>query len=136
LQVLNVARGGTLHQHLPDVVDGRINHRQHEPGRRSTHWVTLGGSGHLSRILPGRRAKVNSFHHQAVDALGADLAISARASDGTVEAVEALDREFVVGVQWHAELLVERPDQAGLFRAFVDAAAAFECNRARFARAA
>jgi putative glutamine amidotransferase len=133
LQVLNVARGGTLHQHLPDVVDGRINHRQQEDGRRSTHWVSVAVGGHLSGIMGRRRTRVNSFHHQAVDTLGEGLAITARASDGTVEAIEALDRDFVLGVQWHAELLVGRPDQAALFEAFVQAAECFEVSRTQFA---
>jgi putative glutamine amidotransferase len=136
LQVLNVARGGTLHQHLPDVVGERINHRQHQPGQDSTHWVTLSEQSHLREILGSRRTKVNSFHHQAVDTLGERLLATGRASDGTVEGFEALDREFVIAVQWHAECLVERPDQAALFGAFVDAARRFEEATERFARVA
>lgn len=136
LQVLNVARGGTLHQHLPDVAGGRINHRQQKPGRDRTHWVTLSEQSRLREILGSRRTKVNSFHHQAVDTLGERLVVTGRASDGTVEGFEALDREFVLAVQWHAECLVERPDQAGLFSAFVEAARRFEEASERFARVA
>jgi putative glutamine amidotransferase len=131
LQVLNVARGGTLHQHLPDVVGEEINHRQVEPDSAPTHWVTLSGSSRLSRILGRRRTKVNSFHHQAVDELGEGLVVTGRAHDGTVESVEATDREFVVAVQWHAECMVDRADHAALFRAFVDAAARVEMGRAQ-----
>lgn len=126
LQVLNVARGGTLHQHLPDVVGEQINHRQHEPDATATHWVTFAGESKLSRVLGRRRTKVNSFHHQAVDELGERLAITGRAPDGTVESLEATDREFVLAVQWHAECMVQRADQAALFRAFVEAAERFE----------
>lgn len=122
MQVLNVARGGTLHQHLPDIVDSRILHRQQEPGAKVTHWVKLERASRLGRILGRERAKVNSFHHQAVASLGRGLRITGRAADGTVESLEDLDREFVVGVQWHAECLVDRAPQAALFRAFVDAA--------------
>jgi putative glutamine amidotransferase len=136
LQVLNVARGGTLHQHLPDVAGERIRHRQTEPGHQLTHWVTLTGPSRLRSILGSDRRMVNSFHHQAVLRLGDGLTVTARASDGTVEAVEAPDRDFVLGVQWHAECLVDRPEQAALFRTFVDAARRFEEARSRFARGA
>jgi len=136
MQLLNVARGGTLHQHLPDVVGDRIVHRQREAGERPTHWVTLAASSRLSEILGRKRAKVNSFHHQAVATLGAGLAVTSRASDGTVESVEAVDRDFVVGVQWHAECLVEHVGQAALFSAFVDAAGQFDQATARFAEVA
>ncbi len=137
LQALNVARGGTLHQHLPDVVGEEIHHRQHEPAANPTHWVTFTGDSQLQRILGRRRTKVNSFHHQAVDELGEHLVITGRARDGTVESIEATDREFVLGVQWHAECLVARADQAALFRAFVEAAAErFERAGDQFARAA
>jgi len=126
LQVLNVARGGTLHQHLPDVVGDQIRHRQHEPGNESTHCVTLSAGSQLSSILGPGRLEVNSFHHQAVEEVGENLAITGRAADGTVESIEALDREFVLGVQWHAECLVDRPKQAALFAALVQAARDFE----------
>jgi putative glutamine amidotransferase len=136
-QVLNVARGGTLHQHLPDVVGRGINHRQDKPGREPTHWVTvLSDRTRLSQILGAQRRKVNSFHHQAIATLGEGLAVTSRASDGTIESVEATDREFVLGVQWHAECLIERPEQAALFGEFVDAARRHEASPARLTRAA
>lgn len=119
MQALNVMRGGSLHQHLPDVNGTAINHRQTEAGSRLTHWVSLDRSSSLAGLLSRSRVKVNSFHHQGVAMLGDGLRISGRASDGTVESIEAVDREFVVGVQWHAECLVERPEQAALFDAFV-----------------
>jgi putative glutamine amidotransferase len=122
LQVLNVARGGTLHQHLPEQVGERIKHRQEAAGTFPTHWVTLQPSSKLETILGRHRTKVNSFHHQAVATLGDGLVVTGRASDGTIEGVEAIDREFVVGVQWHAETLVDRPGQAALFSSFVQAA--------------
>jgi putative glutamine amidotransferase len=136
LQLLNVARGGTLHQHLPDIVGERISHRQSEPGARPTHWVTLDPSSRLSGILARQRTKVNSFHHQAVATLGEGLVITGRASDGTIESLEDRDRDFVVGVQWHAECLVDRFGQAALFRAFVDAARRFDDATAELAQVA
>jgi putative glutamine amidotransferase len=122
MQLLNVARGGTLHQHLPELVGERITHRQQEKGTRPTHWVTLAPGSRLTTILGQRRTKVNSFHHQAVATLGEGLIVTGWAGDGTVEGIEAVDREFVVGVQWHAECLVSRPHQAALFGALIDSA--------------
>jgi putative glutamine amidotransferase len=117
-------------------VGERINHRQPQPGETSTHWVSLNRSSRLSGILGSHRTKVNSFHHQAVATLGEGMVVSARASDGTIEGIEALDREFVLGVQWHAECLAHRADQAALFRAFVDSAQIFDEATVRFARVA
>ncbi len=65
---------------------------------------------------------MNSFHHQAAEQLGRGLVATAWSADGVVEGIEVPERSFVVGVQWHAEGLVERPEQAALFRAFVEAA--------------
>jgi putative glutamine amidotransferase len=123
LQVLNVARGGSLHQHLPDVSGETINHRQTEPATHATHLVALQESSRVAGVLERDEAEVNSFHHQGVDRLGHGLVVTGRAPDGTVESIEAMDREFLLGVQWHAECLVDRPEQAALFRAFVEAAA-------------
>lgn len=125
LQVLNVARGGTLHQHLPDVVGDRIVHRQHAPGIQPTHAVRLGSAGRLHTIINARRTMVNSFHHQAIADLGDRLTATAWAEDGTIEAVEAVDREFVMAVQWHAETLIGSAGNAALFDAFIAAARRF-----------
>jgi putative glutamine amidotransferase len=122
-QLFNVARGGSLHQHLPDVVGDGVTHRQPGAPGEPVHDVTVAAGSRLAAILGRRHAHVNSFHHQAVDVLGERLAVTARADDGTVEAFEAVDRSFVVGVQWHAECLVDREEQAALFGAFVDACA-------------
>jgi putative glutamine amidotransferase len=122
-QLFNVARGGTLHQHLPDVVGDGVTHRQPGAPGEPVHDVTVAAGSRLAAILGRRHAHVNSFHHQAVDVLGERLAAVARADDGTVEAFEAVDRSFVVGVQWHAECLVDREEQAALFAALVEACA-------------
>lgn len=122
MQVLNVSRGGTLHQHLPDVAGERVRHRQSQGSADPTHWVTIDPDSRLSAILGRGRKLVNSFHHQAVATLGRGLAPTAAADDGTTEAIEALDREFVLGVQWHAECLVGQDVHAELFDAFVAAA--------------
>ena len=114
-QVLNVARGGTLHQHLP-------GHRQSEPGDQTTHEVRLGARSAVSSLLGRTALDVNSFHHQAVDRLGDGLRVAGRSDDGVVEAIEDPGRDFVIGVQWHAECLVDDGDHRRLFAALVDAA--------------
>jgi putative glutamine amidotransferase len=126
MQALNVARGGTLHQHLPDVVGDGVDHRQVINGTRPSHWIRLQAGSSLAETLGRGRSKVNSFHHQGVQRLGADLTEVAWASDGTVEAIEDTSRAFVVGVQWHAESLAHRPEHGALFRTFVAACAAYE----------
>lgn len=136
MQVLNVARGGTLHQHLPAVIGEAVPHRQAEQGHVPTHWVTLSGPSRLRGILGCRRTRVNSFHHQAVAEPGVGLRVTGRASDGTIESLEAEDRDFAIGVQWHAECLVDRERHLGLFRSFVQAARSFEQTGATLLRAA
>jgi gamma-glutamyl-gamma-aminobutyrate hydrolase PuuD len=115
LQALNIARGGTLIQDLP-------GHRQTEPGRQPTHRVRIEPGSLLSRALRDRtELDVNSFHHQAVDKLGDRLRPVAWAEDGLIEGIEATDREWCVGVQWHAEGLVDSTEQHDLFDAFTEA---------------
>jgi putative glutamine amidotransferase len=110
-QALNVACGGTLHQHLP-------GHRQSEPGPTTTHEVEVLAGTRLARLIgPGSYA-VNSFHHQAVDEVGQGLRVAALAADGMVEAIEG-GAGFAIGVQWHAETLAD----ARLFEALVGACA-------------
>jgi putative glutamine amidotransferase len=122
MQTLNVTRGGTLHQHL-DQSKG-IAHRQNAPAEEPTHTVRIDGSSRLAEVMGSDSAEVNSFHHQAVDWLGSEIRPVAWAPDGVVEGFQAEDREFVLGVQWHAECLTGHPEQLALFGAFVEAAAA------------
>jgi putative glutamine amidotransferase len=77
MQVLNVARGGALDQHLPDIVGDGIAQRQQEPGRPTTYWVMLEPSSKVCQIVKRSRTKVNSFHHQAVARLGGGLTATA-----------------------------------------------------------
>jgi putative glutamine amidotransferase len=114
MQALNVARGGTLHQH----VDG---HRQDVRCEEPTDTVEVAADSLLG-VLAGQRIEVNSFHHQAIAALGRGLRPVAWAGDGVIEAVEEPGARFVLGVQWHAEGLTARAEQLALFTSFVDAA--------------
>jgi putative glutamine amidotransferase len=123
-QVLNVARGGSLIQHLPDISGGTIEHRQTEPGDRTTHEVQVAPDSGLAQTTGGGPVRVNSFHHQAVDRLGTGLRPVAWAADGVVEAVEDPedDGQLVLGVQWHAETLTGEAEQLALFELLVRAA--------------
>lgn len=117
-QVLNVARGGTLFQHLPDR-PGSLPHRQSARGSATSHRVSFAVGSVAETILGRDLLDVNSFHHQAVDRLGSGLRATAWADDGVIEAIEAEDRDFVIGVQWHAESLADRPEEGALFGALV-----------------
>lgn len=127
-QVLNVARGGTLHQHLPEL-GKRVEHRQTGPGDAVTHTVTVDRGTRLHELLQEDEAEVNSFHHQAVDRLGRGLVATAHAPDGVIEGIEVPDHPFAVGVQWHAECLVDREDHLRLFEGLTDAARGFSGRR-------
>lgn len=116
-QVLNVALGGTLHQHLPEVIgsdrynlgDGRFNRNE----------VAVDADTMLSSLVGDEALTVQSYHHQAIDEVGAGLTVSARSDDGTIQAVELDSVPFGVAVQWHPE---EDADDLRLFEGLVDAA--------------
>ena len=117
-QVLNVARGGDLVQHLPEVV-GDEKHKQ-TPGVFADHDVEVKEGTRLGSLL-GERAPVKSHHHQGFGTIGDGLVESAWADDGTLEAIEDPAKRFAVGVLWHPE---EGEDES-LFRALVDEARAY-----------
>src|SRR5262245_59527331 len=111
IQALNVALGGTLYQDLRAEVPGALPHEP-EPlwdagGRLAAcmHDVTLERGTLLAGTAGGPRLSVNSYHHQAVREPGAGVRVAARAPDGVIEAIEVPSRRFVLGVQWHLELL-------------------------------
>ncbi len=116
MQLLNVACGGSLVQHLPDRT-GDDSH-QCAPATFSTQAVAIRPAGRLAAIL-GRSAKVACYHHQAVDRLGAGLLPAAWSADETVEAVELTGHRFALGVQWHPET---DPSDPRLLEAFIGAA--------------
>lgn len=120
-QVLNVARGGDLVQHLPEIV-GHDRHR-HEEGMMADHEVRVEGESRLGSIL-GDSAPVKSSHHQGFGRIGDGLRETAWAEDGTIEAVEDPSHRFALGVLWHPE---EGEDYA-LFAALVEEAAAYRAR--------
>jgi putative glutamine amidotransferase len=109
IQILNVALGGTLHQHVPD-------HRLGD----GFHLVEVGSR--LAEVIGAPTTDVNSLHHQSIDRLADGLTVTARAADGGVEAVEVDGHPQVLAVQWHPELLRHRPDQLALFEDLVSRA--------------
>jgi putative glutamine amidotransferase len=121
-QVLNVARGGDLVQHLPEVV-GDEKHRE-MPGAFSDHEVRIEDGSRLGAVL-GARAPVKSSHHQGVGVVGTGLREVAWANDGTVEGLEDPDRRFAVGVLWHPEA----GDDPKLIDALVAEARAYRAER-------
>ena len=122
-QVLNVAHGGDLIQHLPDEVGETVRHQRETPTNPVIwHEVEVDPDSVLARALGTNRLEVNSFHHQAPRHVGDGLRVVARAADGVVEGMEGPGADFEVAVQWHPEGIVDRPEQLALFRAFVDAA--------------
>jgi putative glutamine amidotransferase len=121
-QVLNVALGGDLVQHLPELV-GHDRHL-HTPGEFADHDVRVAPATRVGAFL-GDRAPVKSHHHQAFGRLGGNLREAAWADDGTVEAIEDPTRRFAVGVLWHPE---EGEDLA-LFEALVEEARRYRDDR-------
>jgi len=119
LQVMAVAHGGSLHQHLPDVSD--LVHRR-EPGTFTEHRVRLVEGSQIAHIFSATEITVNSSHHQAV-AVAGDLTVTGLAEDGTVEVCEDAGAQFVLGVQWHPEHPDRRTEDAPLIAAFVTACA-------------
>ncbi len=117
MQLINVAYGGTLIQHI----ETEIRHTRIKPAEDSFHPIGVQEDTLLHGILAVRELEVNSSHHQAVHKLAPGLRVSARAPDAIVEAVEMTDRSFFLGVQWHPERIADRPEQRELFRAFVSA---------------
>jgi gamma-glutamyl-gamma-aminobutyrate hydrolase PuuD len=99
-QLLNVARGGDLVQHIPESL-GHEKHRE-VPGVFSEHAVEVKEGSKLASIV-GASPEVTSHHHQAIGRLGAGLVETARAEDGTIEGAEDPSRRFALGVQWHPE---------------------------------
>jgi len=121
-QVLNVALGGDLVQHLPEVI-GDEKHK-HTPGQFADHDVDLVPDTRLHDIL-GEHAPVKSHHHQGYGKLGEGLREAARAEDGTIEALEDPDRRFALGVLWHPEA----GEDFALFDALVNEARDYRSER-------
>jgi putative glutamine amidotransferase len=119
IQILNVARGGTLYQHLPDDPGVPAHGQPGVAGGARQHEVTLDRDSLLADVMGTTTTTASCHHHQAIDALGDGLRVVGRASDGIVEALE-LDGQFLLAVQWHPEDTAdEDPAQQRLFDGLV-----------------
>lgn len=127
LQVLNVALGGSLVEHLPDEVGEAITHRNPPPGHAqissyALHPLRVDASSRLADVLGTTEVEPASWHHQAVRRLADGLRVIAQAEDGTIEAAEAPEHPWLLAVQWHPEITAaDDPAQQRIFDAFVAA---------------
>ncbi len=120
-QVINVAFGGTLWQDIS--LDGKdvALHRTSLPGKDVAHQVTL--QGWLAQVMGTQALGVNSFHHQAVRTLAKDFSVVAMSADGVIEGIHYDGPTFILGVQWHPELMYEEhPEMLTVYRELVAAA--------------
>lgn len=121
LQVVNVALGGTLHQHLPDAVESDVPHRA-EPKWGHRHVVEAEVGSLVAETMGARQVEPACWHHQAIARPGAGLSITAWGADGVVEAVELAGHPWMIAVQWHPEMTAgEDATQQALFDGLVQA---------------
>jgi putative glutamine amidotransferase len=119
-QLLNVALGGSLIQHIPDEIEGALAHEQPNPRTEPGHVVAIVDGTLLRRVTQAAELPVNSAHHQAVKAVAPGMIVDALAPDGVIEGIEDPRRRFCLGVQWHPEYLLSEGDRR-LFAAFISA---------------
>lgn len=126
MQLLNVYLGGSLEQHLADVAD-RLPHDRDRPRVEAVHEVRMKEGNLLSECLGTTTTGANSHHHQALDRVAAPLQEIGWAEDRVLEAVVSTEHSWVVGVQWHPEVMAPvHRDQAQIFNCFIQAARRFE----------
>jgi putative glutamine amidotransferase len=134
IQTLNVAAGGSLWQDIAAQVPNALRHPWYPdyPRDRLSHSVKLEKDSLLAEILGAHKVDVNSLHHQAVKDAGSGLRVTAHAPDGVIEAIEGHGEEWVVGVQWHPECLLDNVlSMRRLFQAFVTAAETYRDGKQR-----
>jgi putative glutamine amidotransferase len=119
-QLLAVALGGTLVQHIPDSVPGALEHEQPNPRHEPGHPVAVVPGTLLHRIVGATEMRVNSAHHQAVRDPGPHAVVNATAPDSVIEGLEDSGRRFCLGVQWHPEFFID-PGDRRIFDAFIAA---------------
>lgn len=126
IQVLNVAAGGTLYQDIYANPGKILKHRQDAPGSYATHTLDVYESSKLMTIIKQTKIRTNSFHHQAVKEVAPGFITSAIARDNIIEGIESTSHRFVIGVQFHPELMWQNtPPVANLFSAFINATKAY-----------
>ncbi len=121
-QLVNVALGGTLYQDIPSEIDTPILHSQSEPKFSPSHDVRVVEGTPLHKLTGMERISANSFHHQALKALGRELQVMALADDGIIEAIYFTGEQYIRAYQWHPERLFESNSQNRMiFEDFIDA---------------
>lgn len=121
-QAINIALGGSLYQDIATQIPNAGNHQQSEIKERGGHRIQLQSGSLLARAMGKRTVEVNTTHHQAIKEVGKGLLVNARAVDGLIEGIESSRHHFVLGVQWHPEVLApRRADQRRIFAAFTAA---------------
>ena len=126
-QAMNVAGGGTLYQDIGSQLPGSLRHKA---PRSIRHGVRITRGSRLARIFQGLTGRVNTNHHQAIRDTAPDFSVAARARDGVIEAIEKNGPSFVVGVQWHPEIMYRKDrDAASLFSAFLRVAKPFSTKK-------
>jgi putative glutamine amidotransferase len=122
-QMLNVAMGGSLYQDIPTQLTQVGEHRSLNKPVWNFHSVQIKSGTVLSHILQQTEARVSSSHVQAINKIGSGLTVAAQAPDGIVEAIEIAGKKFVIGVQWHPEVMDDDPVALRLLQAFINACA-------------
>jgi putative glutamine amidotransferase len=117
MQLINVVTGGSLHQDIKGFYEEHPAIRSVLPRKR----INIEPDSCLARALDRTEARVNALHSQAIDHLGEGMQVSARETNGVIQAIEHCQRQFLIGVQWHPEYLPQRAEQRALFRQLVSA---------------
>ena len=121
MQLINVYFKGTLYQDIKKEYKEPIEHKKSKNKKTSRHLIKTFKNSIINRIWKKNKIEVNTCHHQAVKKLGKGLIVSARSKDGIIEAIEAKNYPFLVGVQWHPEKDLEDPLQSKLIKEFISA---------------
>ena len=114
IQAIAVALGGSLIQDVPSQISTDIEHRQHNAGIEASepgHDVSIVPGSRVAEMYGTERQGVNSFHHQSVKRAPERFVVTARSDDGVIEAIETTDDQFIVGLQWHPEIMFEVHDE-------------------------
>jgi len=115
-QLLNIYKGGSLHQDINDAGFNDIEHANpYENAIKHIHEVSIKNNTKLEGVLKSNKLKVNSIHHQAIKNIGKDLIVSAKSSDGIIEGIETTSEWDAIGVQWHPEYISKDKSSIDLF---------------------
>ena len=126
-QAMNVAAGGTLYQDIGSQLPGSLRHKA---PRSVRHGIQIARGSRLAKIFRGLTGRVNTSHHQAIRDTVPDFSVAARARDGVIEAIEKKGPSFIVGVQWHPEIMYRKDrDAASLLSAFLRVAKSFSTEK-------